>query len=63
MFVNRDEARSHSIRVTFEDWESKRTTSFSGPVAFVTFWKRASRHADLDLRHVEPEYVPKRDNA
>jgi hypothetical protein len=37
MLVNRDEARSHSIRVTFEDSKSKRTSSFSGPVAFVTF--------------------------
>ena len=37
MFVNRDETRSHSIRVTFEDSKSKRTSSFSGPVAVVTF--------------------------
>jgi hypothetical protein len=37
MLVNRDQARSHSIRITFEDWISKRTSSFSGPVAFVTF--------------------------
>jgi hypothetical protein len=37
MFVNRDEARSHTIRVVFEDSKSKRTSSFSGPVAFATF--------------------------
>jgi hypothetical protein len=37
MLVNRDEARSHNIRVTFEDSISKRTSSFSGPVAFATF--------------------------
>lgn len=37
MLVNRDEVRSHTIRVTFEDSKSRRTSSFSGPVAFVTF--------------------------
>ena len=56
MFVNRDEVRSHSIRVTFEDSKSKRTSSFSGPVAFVTFgselyvWINDGRNS-----HAEPD--------
>jgi len=37
LLVNRDEARSHNIRVIFENSKSKHTSSFSGPVAFVTF--------------------------
>jgi len=37
LFVNRDESNSHTIRVSFEDSKSKRASSFSGPVAFVTF--------------------------
>jgi hypothetical protein len=37
MLVNRDETYPHPVRVVFEDSRSKQTTSFSGPVAFVTF--------------------------
>ena len=37
MLVNRDDARAHNIRVTFEDSRSKRSSTFSGPVAFSTF--------------------------
>jgi hypothetical protein len=37
MLVNRDENISHRVRVIFEDSKNKRTTSFSGPVAMVTF--------------------------
>jgi hypothetical protein len=37
MLVNRDEARPHHIRVSFDDAKSKHATSFSGPVTFATF--------------------------
>jgi len=37
MLVNRDQARPHRIRVSFEDAKSKHAASFSGPVAFATF--------------------------
>ena len=37
MLVNRDETNPHSVRVEFEEPTNARATSFSGPVAFVTF--------------------------
>ena len=37
MLVNRDETNPHTVRVVFEDSKNKRTESFTGPVAFVTF--------------------------
>jgi hypothetical protein len=37
MLVNRDETNPHTVRVVFEDSRGKQTTSFSGPVTFVTF--------------------------
>jgi hypothetical protein len=54
MLVNRDESNPHAVRVLFED--SKGSTSFAGPVSFVTFgseqyvWKNdgKSSHADPD---------------
>src|SRR5467141_1700851 len=37
MLVNRDETNPHTVRVVFENSKNKRTESFTGPVAFVTF--------------------------
>ncbi len=37
MLVNRDETNSHAVRVVFDDANSKREATFSGPVSFVTF--------------------------
>jgi hypothetical protein len=37
MLVNRDETNAHSVRVVFEDSKSKKDSSFSGPLTFVTF--------------------------
>jgi hypothetical protein len=37
MLVNRDETNPHAVRIVFEDANSKREASFSGPVTFVTF--------------------------
>jgi hypothetical protein len=56
MLVNRDESTPHTVRVAFEDSESKHSMSFSGPVAIVTFgseqyvWKNdgPKSHADPD---------------
>ena len=56
MLVNRDESTPHTVRVAFEDSESKHTVAFSGPVAVVTFgseqyvWKNDGprSHADPD---------------
>jgi len=37
MLVNRDETNPHTVRVVFEDSRGKQTSSFSGPVTYVTF--------------------------
>src|SRR5260370_3735587 len=37
MLVNRDETSPHTVRVVFENSKNKRTESFTGPVAWVTF--------------------------
>jgi hypothetical protein len=56
MLVNRDETTPHTVRVAFEDSQTGRTSSFSGPVTLVTFgseqyvWKPdgAKSYADPD---------------
>src|SRR6266853_4220151 len=37
MMVNRDETNPHTVHVVFENSKNKRTESFTGPVAWVTF--------------------------
>ena len=37
MLVNRDETAAHTVRVVFNDAQSKRTASFTGPVTSVTW--------------------------
>jgi len=59
MLVNRDESTPHTVRVAFEDSESKRISAFSGPVAVVTFgseqyvWK-----SDGPRSHADPDGPP-----
>ncbi len=56
MLVNRDETNPHTVRVVLEDKQSKKKSSFSGPVRMVTFgseqyvWKNdgPNSHADPD---------------
>ena len=56
MLVNRDETNPHTVRVVLEDKQSKKKSSFSGPVRMVTFgseqyvWKNdgTNSHADPD---------------
>jgi hypothetical protein len=56
MLVNRDESSPHTVRVAFEDSNSKRTKFFAGPVSVVTFgseqyvWRDdgPASHADPD---------------
>ncbi len=56
MLVNRDETKSYAVRVVLEDSQTKRKTSFTGPVSLVTFgseqyvWKNdgPASHADPD---------------
>ena len=56
MLVNRDESNPHTVRVQFEDSNSKRAKSFAGPMATVTFgseqyvWRDdgPKSHADPD---------------
>jgi hypothetical protein len=56
MLVNRDESHPHTVRIAFDDSNSNRSVSFTGPVRLVTFgseqyvWKNddPKSHADPD---------------
>ena len=56
MLINKDHDHPHEVRVEFHDEESKRISSFAGPLAMITFGKqqyqwhpaRKSGHADPD---------------
>jgi hypothetical protein len=56
MLVNRDESHPHTVRIAFDDSNSNRSLSFTGPVRLVTFgseqyvWKNdgPKSHADPD---------------
>jgi F5/8 type C domain len=59
MLVNRDEINPRTVRVVFEDTQSKQTASFSGPVTLVTFgseqyvWINDGRNS-----HADPDHPP-----
>ena len=59
MLVNRDETNARTVRVVFEDTQSKQTASFSGPVTLVTFgseqyvWINDGRNS-----HADPDHPP-----
>jgi hypothetical protein len=60
MLVNRDETQPHTIRVQFEDSQSKRKESFSGPVRFVTFGSEQYTWInDGPNSHADPDGPPR----
>lgn len=59
MLVNRDETNPHTVRVVFADARSKRNTSFSGPVTFVTFGSEQYVWInDGPNSHPDPDHAP-----
>jgi hypothetical protein len=59
MLVNRDETNAHTVRVVFEDSQSKRRASFSGPVTLVTFGsEQYVWHNDGLNSHADPDGPP-----
>jgi len=54
MMVNRDESSPHTVRVVFEDSQTKRSRWFTGPVTMVTFgseqyvWKSDGTNSQAD---------------
>ena len=59
MLVNRDETNPHAVRVVFENTESKREASFSGPVTFVTFGSEQYVWInDGPNSHADPDHPP-----
>jgi hypothetical protein len=59
MLVNRDETSSHTVRVAFEDSNSKRSASFSGPVTLITFGsEQYVWHNDGLNSHADPDGPP-----
>jgi len=59
MLVNRDETSAHTVRVVFDDAKTKRSTSFSGPVTFVTFGSEQYVWInDGPNSHPDPDHPP-----
>jgi len=59
MLVNRDETTAHTVRVVFDDGQRKRSTSFSGPVTFVTFGSEQYVWInDGPNSHPDPDHAP-----
>ncbi len=59
MLVNRDATNPHSVRVVFDDTKSKRNTSFSGPVTFVSFGSEQYVWInDGPNSHPDPDHPP-----
>jgi len=59
MLVNRDETNPHTVRVVFADSQSKRNTSFAGPVTFVTFGSEQYVWInDGPNSHPDPDHPP-----
>lgn len=59
MLVNRDENTAHEVRIEFEDSTSKRTSTFSGPVAVVSFG--SEQYVWIDdgpYSHADPDHAP-----
>ena len=59
MLVNRDETHPHTVRVVFQDSQSKHTASFSGPVTFVSFGSEQYVWInDGPNSHPDPDHPP-----
>ena len=59
MLVNRDETHPHTVRVVFQDAQSKRTAPFSGPVTFVSFGSEQYVWInDGPNSHPDPDHPP-----
>jgi len=59
MLVNRDQTNPHTVRVVFQDSQSKRTASFSGPVTFVSFGSEQYVWInDGPNSHPDPDHPP-----
>jgi hypothetical protein len=59
MLVNRDETGPHSVRVVFEDSQSKQSATFSGPVTLVTFGSEQYVWINDGLNsHANPDHPP-----
>jgi hypothetical protein len=59
MLVNRDETNPHTVRVQFEDSNSRQSAAFSGPVALVTFGSEQYVWInDGPGSHADPDHPP-----
>jgi F5/8 type C domain len=59
MLVNRDETHPHTVRVVFQDANSKRSATFSGPVTFVSFGSEQYLWInDGPNSHPDPDHPP-----
>ena len=59
MLVNRDETHPHTVRIVFQDAQSKRTAPFAGPVTFVSFGSEQYVWInDGPNSHPDPDHPP-----
>ena len=59
MLVNRDETHPHTVRIVFQDAQSKRSAPFAGPVTFVSFGSEQYVWInDGPNSHPDPDHPP-----
>ena len=59
LLINKDHDHAHQVRIVFQDADSNRENSFSGPVTMITFGKAQYQwHADRKRGHADPDNPP-----
>jgi F5/8 type C domain len=59
LLINKDHDHAHQVRIVFQDADSNRENSFSGPVTMISFGKAQYQwHADRKRGHADPDNPP-----
>jgi F5/8 type C domain len=59
LLINKDHDHAHQVRIVFQDADSYRENSFSGPVTMISFGKAQYQwHADRKRGHADPDNPP-----
>jgi hypothetical protein len=61
MLINKDHDHPHGVKVSFQDQDAKRTSSFAGELTMITFGKAQYQwHPDRKKGHADPDNPPAR---
>jgi len=61
MLINKDYDSPHAVHISFHDSQTKRTSSFAGPVSVITFGKAQYQwHPNRKQGHADPDDPPER---